>query len=196
MLQLGLLRVITWPGSRFKKQRIKAQILFVPTRSSWCSPNLNSVDHTLDLVWVFTLIFRWWFRCWQFILNRQSFLFCWGFVRPLSWFLLSLSFFAWTVSFLELQSAGCPSFISPLCRFRLFGLFIYEFWWWLPVLLIVLNHHGLRSFCKDLFGAIRYALGSTERTTLPQVMIKGFKFRKEKLLLLWLRGVDEGLSSL
>ena len=35
-------------------------------------------------------------------------------------------------------------------------------------------------FCKDLFGAICYALGSTERTTLPQVMIKGFNFRKEK----------------
>ena len=61
--------------------------------------------------------------------------------------------------------------------------------------MIVRNHHGI-LFCKDLFGAIRYALRSTERTTLPQVMIKGFKFRKEKLLLLWLRGVDEGLSSL
>ena len=51
-------------------------------------------------------------------------------------------------------------------------------------------------FRRTSFDAIRYALGSTERTTLPQVMIKGFKFRKEKLLLLWLKGVDEGLSSL
>src|SRR4051812_8170433 len=31
MLQLGLSRVVTWLGSRFKKQRIEAQILFVPT---------------------------------------------------------------------------------------------------------------------------------------------------------------------
>ena len=46
-------------------------------------------------------------------------------------------------------------------------------------LLIVRNHHCL-SFCKDLFGVIRYAFGSTEKTTLPQVMMKGFKFRKEK----------------
>ena len=51
-------------------------------------------------------------------------------------------------------------------------------------------------YCEDLFSAIRYGLGSTERTTLPQVMIKGFNFRKENLLLLWLEGVDEGLSSL
>ena len=47
-----------------------------------------------------------------------------------------------------------------------------------------------------LEGLLRCVLGSTERTTLPQVMIKGFNFRKEKLLLLWLEGVDEGLSSL
>ena len=33
MLQLRLSRVIMFPGSRFKKQRIKAQNLFVPTRS-------------------------------------------------------------------------------------------------------------------------------------------------------------------
>ena len=34
-------------------------------------------------------------------------------------------------------------------------------------------------FCKDSFDAIHWALGSTERTTLPQVMIKGFNFRKK-----------------
>ena len=45
--------------------------------------------------------------------------------------------------------------------------------------MIVRNHHCL-LFCKDLFGAIRYALGSTERTTLPQVMIKGFNFFEKK----------------
>ena len=56
--------------------------------------------------------------------------------------------------------------------------------------MIVRNHHCLSLFCKDLFGAIYCALGSTEKTTLPQVMIKGFNFRKEKLLLLWLEGVD------
>src|SRR3954466_4020502 len=31
MLQLGLSRVVTWLGSRFKKQRIMAQNLIVPT---------------------------------------------------------------------------------------------------------------------------------------------------------------------
>ena len=46
--------------------------------------------------------------------------------------------------------------------------------------MIIRNHHCLLFFCKDLFGAICCALGSTERTTLPQVMIKGFNFRKEK----------------
>src|SRR3954469_10040284 len=30
LLQLGLLRVVTWPGSRFGKQRIKAQVLLNP----------------------------------------------------------------------------------------------------------------------------------------------------------------------
>ena len=46
--------------------------------------------------------------------------------------------------------------------------------------MIIRNHHGL-LFCKDFFDAVHYALGSTERTTLPQVMIKGFNFLwKEK----------------
>ena len=57
MLQLGLLRVITWPGSWFKKQRVKSQSLFVPTRSSWCSPVLCSVncafEFLLNLEWYF-----------------------------------------------------------------------------------------------------------------------------------------------
>ena len=65
----------------------------------------------------------------------------------------------------------------------------------LPTNLTCLNHHRLLIW-KDSFDAIHCAPGSTERTTLPQVMIKGFNFRKEKLLLLWLKGVDEGLSSL
>ena len=124
MLQLGLLRVITWPGSRFKKQKIKAQILFVPTRSSWCSSNLRSVDRALDLVWVFALMLQWWFGYWQFILNRQSFIFCWGFVGPLPLCfcypsLLPDLFLLW------LQSAGCPSFIRLLHRFWLNGLLFY-----------------------------------------------------------------------
>ena len=96
MLQLGLLRVITWPGSRFKKQGIKAQNLFVPTRSSI----LTSVNHALDLVWVFALIFRWWFGYWQVYFEQafNSFLLR---VCRTSFFLISLSlFFAWTVSFL------------------------------------------------------------------------------------------------
>ena len=45
--------------------------------------------------------------------------------------------------------------------------------------MIIRDHHCL-LFCKDSFDAIRYAPGSTERTTLPQVMIKGFNFEKEK----------------
>ena len=61
--------------------------------------------------------------------------------------------------------------------------------------MIIGNHHRL-LFWKDFFDVIHCAPELTETTTLPQVVIKGFKFRKEKLLLLWLRGVDEGLSSL
>ena len=45
--------------------------------------------------------------------------------------------------------------------------------------MIVRNHHCL-LLCKDFFGDIHCALGSTERTTLPQVMIKGFIFLKEQ----------------
>ena len=128
MLQLGLLRVITWPGSRFKKQRIKAQILFVPTRSSWCSSNLHSADCALDLVWVFVLIFWRWFGYWQFILNRQPFLFL-SRVCVTSFFLILLSlYFAWTISSFGITVSGMPQFfVSLLYRFWLFGFFIYEF---------------------------------------------------------------------
>ena len=41
MLQLGLLRVITWPSSRFKKQRIKAQCV-----------DLNEPGKVLDYLWL------------------------------------------------------------------------------------------------------------------------------------------------
>ena len=176
MLQLGLLRVVTWPGSWFKKQRIKAQILFVPTRSSWCSSILNSADRALDLV--ASLL---WFSgdgsniddlSWlgsHFLLRvcETSFLI---FVIPF--------FFAWTISFLELQSAGCPSFISLFYRFWLFGLFVYDFFFLITTACLHDCFEPSLFFRKDLFGAIRHALGSTEKTTLPWVMIKGFNFRK------------------
>ena len=41
--------------------------------------------------------------------------------------------------------------------------------------MIIRSHHCL-LLRKDFFGAIRCALGSTEKTTLPQVIIKGFNF--------------------
>ena len=188
MLQLGLLRVITWPGSQFKKQRIKAQILFIPTRSSWCSPNLNSVGHTLDLVWVFALIFQWWFWCWQFILNRQSFPFLLRVCKTsfLSDFLLSLSFLPELFPFLELQSAGCPSFVSPLYRFWLIG---FLFWRIMTAFLYWLFGTITVFFFFVRTSKVPFVMHLDQlRTTLPQVMIKGFKFRKEKLLLLWLKG--------
>ena len=126
MLQLVLLRVITWPGSRFKKQRIKAQNLFVPTRSSWCSSILNSANRALDLVWVFVLIYQWWFGYWKFILNRHSFLlrvcrdlFLFDFIIPV--------FFAWTVSFVITVSGMPQFFVSLLHRFWLIGLCFF-FW--------------------------------------------------------------------
>ena len=123
MLQLGILRVISWPGSRFKKQRIKAQNLFVPTCSSWCSSILNSVNRALDLVWVFALIFQWWFRYWQFILNRQSFIFCWGFVGPLSFLFYYPCLFPELFLFV-ITVSGMPQFffLSLLHRFWLNGL--------------------------------------------------------------------------
>ena len=121
--------------------------------------------------------------------------FCWGFIGPLSFFDFVIPvFFLPELFLLWLQSAGCPSFVSLLHRFWLNGRL---FWGIITACIYDYSEPSLSLFfCKDLFGAICYALGSTEGTTLPQVMIKGFKFRKEKLLLLWLRGVDEGLSSL
>ena len=63
----------------------------------------------LDPVWVFALIFQWWFRYWQFILKRQSFLLLLRFCRT-SFFLIWLSlFFAWTVSF-GITVSGMPQF--------------------------------------------------------------------------------------
>ena len=56
-----------------------------------------------------------------------------------------------------------------------------------------LRYHSL---CTKRHIVTECASELTEKTTLPQVMIKGVNFRQEKLLLLWLRGVDEGLSSL
>ena len=58
------------------------------------------------------------------------------------------------------------------------------------------NHHHL-SFWKDFFDAIHCAPELTEKTTLPQVMIKGFNLCKKKnSYSFWLKGVDDGLSSL
>ena len=49
MLQLGLLRVVTWPGSRFWKNIFfRLKIIWCPP-PSWCSPVLSSVD----LTWAF-----------------------------------------------------------------------------------------------------------------------------------------------
>ena len=105
--------------------------------------------------------------------------FCWGFVWPLSfWFLLSLSFLPELFPFLELQSAGCPSFVSLLHGFWLNGFFIF----WdndCLSLLIIRNHHCLSSFCKDLFGAICYALGSTERLPCPRLWLRVLNFEKK-----------------
>ena len=172
MLQLGLLRVITSPGSRFKKQRIKAQIIcthplfvmFSKPKLSWSyvrpclsflrrfSTDGSDID---DLFWIGS---HFCFCC------ETS---CLIFVIPF--------FFAWTVSFLELQSVGCPSLVSLLFWFWLFGLFIYDFFFLMTACPFDCSEPScLCSFCKDLFGAIRYALGSTERTTLPPGYDHGF----------------------
>ena len=45
--------------------------------------------------------------------------------------------------------------------------------------MIIWNHHYL-LFWKDSFDVIHCALGSTEKTTLPQVIIKGFNFFEKK----------------
>ena len=125
VLQLGLLRVITWHGSRFKKQRIKAQNLFVPARSPWCSSNLNSANRALDLaeslLWYsgdgsdFDNLF--WIGSHFFLLRvcRTSFFF--DFIIPI---------FCLNCFFLNLQSAGWPSFVSLLHRFWLIRLLFWE----------------------------------------------------------------------
>ena len=124
MLQLGLLRVISWPGSRFKKQRIKARIICThPLFVIFSKPKLSwsCVRPGLSLCFDIPLMVQI-----LMIYSEQVVIFALV-VRPLAWFLLSLSFFAWTVSFSGLQSAGCPSLVSLLYWFWLFGLFIYDF---------------------------------------------------------------------
>ena len=96
----------------------------------------------------------------------------------------------WTHIWIKLRDYPTPGFDFLGFSFMNFLIMTAFLYWLFGTITVFL------CFRRTSFGAIRYALGSTERTTLPQVMIKGFKFRKEKLLLLWLRGVGEGLSSL
>ena len=196
MLQLGLLRVITWPGSRFKKQRINAQIIcthplfvmFSKPKLSWSyvRPCLSLCSDFLVMIQILMICFE------------QAVIFCfgWGFIRPLSFWFCYPCFLPELFPFLELQSAGCPSFVSLLHGFWLNGFFFILKDNDCLSLLIIRNHHCLSFFRKDLFGAICYALGSTERLPCPRLWLRVLIFENKKLLLLWLEGVDEGLSSL
>ena len=110
MLQLGLLRVISWPGSRFKKQRIKAQIIcthplfvmFSKLKLSW-----SCVRPCLSLCFDFLVMVQIWM-----IYSEQAVTF--AFVEGL-WDLFLLIFvipffFAWTVSLFGITVSGMPQF--------------------------------------------------------------------------------------
>ena len=134
MLQLGLLRVVTRSGSLFKKQRIKAKNVFVPTRSSWCSSVLclaNCAFRILVEFWNVGPDIPVMVQKLNVCLRMQSFLwpfsFCWGFVWPLSFLILLSLSFAWTIYFV-ITTSGMPQFffLSLLHRFWLNGLLFWE----------------------------------------------------------------------
>ena len=102
-------------------------------------------------------------------------------------------FFAWTVSFLGLQSAGCPSLVSLLYWFWLFGLFIYDFFFDNDCLSLWL-FGTITVFCfwKNSFGAIHCALGSTERLPCPRLWLRVLIFENKtpaSLALMGWRGI-------
>ena len=160
-------------------------MFFKPKLSCSCiRPCLSLCPDIPMMVWILTIYFE----------NRQSFPFVLRVCKTSFFFDFVIPVFCLNCFFLYLQSARCPSFVSLLHRFWLIGLLFLRnddcLSFWLFGTIIVF------CFKRTCFDVIRYALGLTERTTLPQVMIKGFNFWKEKLLVLWLEGVDEGLSSL
>ena len=124
MLQLGLLRVITWPGSRFKKQRIKAQIIcthplfvmFFKPKLSWscvrpCSslcPNIPMMVRMLTFYFEKAVISL-------LRVCRSSFLF--DFVIPV---------FCLDCFFCDYSQRDAPVFVSLLHRFWLVGLLFWE----------------------------------------------------------------------
>ena len=123
MLQLGLLKGCNVAWFTVTKQRIKAQSIFVPTRSSWYSSILNSVNRVFRsclnlfsdipvIVQILTIYFE---QAVIFIrVCRTSFF----------WFIIPN--FCLTVSVFEITVSGMPQFfsLSLLCRFRLSGLFL------------------------------------------------------------------------
>ena len=124
MLQLGLLRVIKWPGSWFKKQRIKAQIIcthplfvtFFKPKLSWaCVRPCLSLCFDIPMMVQIMMIYSEW----------AVISFCWGFVWPL-FFGFIIPVFCLNCFFLWLQSAECPSFfLSLLHRFWLNGFLFF-----------------------------------------------------------------------
>ena len=133
MLQLGLLRVITWPGSWFKKQRIKAQDLFVPTLSLWCPSVLCSVNRAFRIpfeLWSIVLDVLVMVQILKVYLKKAVILYSFFLPRICSnlFFGFTIHVFFLNCFFLWLQLAGCHNvcFLSLLHRLWVNGLLFRE----------------------------------------------------------------------
>ena len=109
-------------------------------------------------------------------------------VRMTSFFFsLSLSF-CLNCFFGDYIQRDAPVFVSLLPRFWLVGLFIsrdndcLSLWLYGTITVSCFRKTSLMPFCApgSLSDALPCAPGLTERTTLPQVVIKGFNFCEKK----------------
>ena len=122
MLQSGLLRVVTWLGSRFLQKRFLGSKYLVPAHSPWCSSVLSSA------IWIRTLISRkelWWLRNqYEVSWTRQSRTFC-------LWYLTTQLVLCWEFFFENAFQDFLFFFFSWLLpkrlinKFRLSGLFVF-----------------------------------------------------------------------
>ena len=154
--------------------------MFVPTRSSWCSSVLNSANCAFEL----QLSLEWSFGdgSGKFSLSEgnhflQHFSCCWGFVVTsfliyYPWFLLDCSCFEITVNEMP------QFFISLLRRFWLSGLFFWE----IMTTYLIGNQSpffGSKGMFLMSFFVYWTCVWTNWETTLPQVLIKGFKLCKK-----------------
>ena len=140
-------------------------MIFFKPKLSW-----SCVKPCLSLA----LIYQWWFGYWQFILNRQSFPFVLRVCRTSFFFDFVIPVFCLNCFFCDYSQRDAPVFLKSPSHVLTYWAFILRDNDFLSLRLF--GTITIFCFWKDFFGAIRCALGSTEKTTLPQVMIKGFNF--------------------